>query len=223
MFGKEHLPKIGKRFMEKKNIINIQNILNENNLRDIKDAYIQTIIPQNYSILRAYVNGYYWNKHNLYTIDSRNLGYLSDTQNLILNLFRSLIIDWLNIPQNILYLTSLNEQTKKLISNPIINLDLDTKKSIECQLVINKYVVKLMEHNIEENLGFMELLILNNIHNIPIVIFINGIQKYYIHEDIKHIKNNTSSMYFSSSNINIDLDYNSEYKYPNTIESIYIK
>jgi hypothetical protein len=223
MFGKEHIPKIGKRFISKKNINDIQNMLIENPLKDVKDAYIQIIIPQNYSILRAYVNGYYWIKHNLYTLDSRNLGYYSDTQNVIVNLFRSSIIDWLNIPKNIKYLTNLDNQTKELISNPIVNLDLNTKKSIDCQLVINKYVVRLMENNIEENLGFMELLILNNIHNIPIVIFINGIQKYYIHKDIKHIKNNSSNIYFSSSNINIGLDYNTDYKYPNIIETIYIK
>lgn len=223
MFGKEHIPKIGKRFISKKKLNDIQNVLNENPVKDVKDAYIQTIIPQNYSILRAYVNGYYWCKHKTYTLDSRNLGYYSDTQNEILNLFRSQIIDWLNIPDNIKYLTDLDDETKKIISNPIINLDLKDKKTIENQFIINKYIVRLMENNIEENLGFMELLILNNIHNIPIVIFINGTQKYYIKGNISKIKNETSDKYFNSSNINIGLDYNTDYKYPNTIESIYIK
>lgn len=223
MFGKEHIPKIGKRFISKKNINEIQNMLIENPLKDIKDAYTQTIIPYNYSILRAYVNGYYWNKHKLYTLDTRNLGYYSDTQNEIVNLFRSQIIDWLNIPDNISYLTNLDDNTKKLISNPIVNIEYGIKKSIEEQLIINKYIVRLMENNIEENLGFMELLILNNIHSIPIVIFINGTAKYYIHKNITKIKNETSNKYSNISNINIGLDYNTEYKYPNLIETIYFK
>ena len=223
MFGKEHVPKIGKRFISKKNLNDIQTMLIENPLKDIKDAYTQTIIHQNYSILRAYVNGYYWLKHKLYTLDSRNLGYYSNIQNELINLFRSIIVDWLNIPENIIFLTNLENETKKIISNPIVNLDLETKKSIDNQLIINKYIVKLMESNIEENLGFMELLILNNIHNIPIVIFINGIPKYHIHKNINIIKNESSNKYFNSSNINIGLDYNIDNKYPNLIESIYIK
>ena len=223
MFGKEHVPKIGKRFISKKNLNDIQNMSIVNPLKDIKDAFIQTIIPQNYSIIRAYVNGYYWNKHKSYTLDTRNLGYYSDTQNELVNLFRSQIIDWLNIPDNIKYLTNLDNETKKIIENQILNLDLKTKKIIENQLVINKYIVRLMENNIEENLGFMELLILNNIHNIPIVIFINGIPKYYIKKNISKIKNETSNKFFSSSNINIELDYNIDYKYPNTIQTMYIK
>ena len=120
-------------------------------------------------------------------------------------------------------MTNLDDETKNIISNKILDLDLNTKKIIENQLVINKYIVRLMENNIEENFGFMELLILNNIHNIPIVIFINGVPKYYIKENISKIKNETSNKYFSSSNINIELDYNVDYKYPNTIEIIYIK
>jgi len=223
MFGKEHVPKIGKRFISKKNLNDLENMLIENPLKDIKDAYTQTIIPQNYSILRAYVNGYYWIKHKLYTLDSRNLGYYSNTQNELVNLFRSIIVDWLNIPDNIKLLTNLSEDTKKLISNPIVNLDLGTKKTIDNHLIINKYIVKLMESNIEENLGFMELFILNNIHNIPIVIFMNGIPKYYIHKNITTIKNESGTKYFNSSNINISLDYNLDNKYPNLIESIYIK
>ena len=226
MFGKEHVPKIGKRFISKKNLNDIQNMLIENPLKDIKDAWTQTIIPQNYSIIRAYVNGYYWIKHKMYTLDTRNLGYYSNTQNELVNLFRSFIVDWLNIPDNIKFLTELSDETKKLISNTIVNLDIKgTKKTIDNQLIINKYIVKLMESNIEDNFGFMELLILNNIHKIPIVIFINGIPKYYINNNIITIKNdnNNNNKYFNSSNINIGLDYNVDYKYPNIIEIIYIK
>ena len=223
IFGKEHVPKIGRRHLGKKYETDIQTLQLENPLKDIKNAYSQNIIPFNYSIIRSYVNGYYWFKHKLYTPDIRNLGYYSESQNDIVNLFRSLIIDWLNIPDNITELTELSENTKKLLSNPIVNIDLSPDSSSNSKLIINNYIVKLMEKNIEDNFGFFELFIFNNIHKIPIVFIINGNPKYYIHKnDIKLIKSNTDN-YLNSSNICIGIDVNKDSRYPNIIETIYFK
>ena len=223
IFGKEHVPKIGRRHISKKYEADILTMQLENPLKDVKDAYIQNIIPLNYSIFRAYVNGYYWIKHKLYTNDTRNLGYYSDTQNEMVNLFRSQIIDWLNIPDNIRLLIDLTDSTKKLISNPILSIGMSQELTMEAKLVVNKYIVKLMEVNIEDNLGLLELFILNNIHNIPIVILINGIARYFINNDIKIIKSDNVSKYLNSSNICIGLDINIDYKYPSDVESIYYK
>ena len=195
----------------------------ENPLKDVKDAFIQNIIQLNYSIFRAYVNGYYWLKHKLYTNDTRNLGYYSDAQNEMVNLFRSQIIDWLNIPDNIKLLLDLNENTKKIISSPILTVSSSQEITIETKLAINKYIVRLMEINTEDNLGLLELFILNNIHEIPIVILINGIPKYFISNDIKLIKSDNVSKYLNSSNICIGLDINIDYKYPSNVEAIYYK
>jgi len=223
IFGKEHVPKIGRRHLSKKYEIDIQTLQLENPLKDIKDAYSQNIIPFNYSIIRAYSNGYYWIKHKMYTIDSRNLGYYSDLQNEIINLFRSLIIDWLNIPDNLEILISLDINSKKLISNSILNIDLKNNSNDVNKLIINKYIVKLMEKNTEDNLGLLELFILNNIHQIPIVIIINGIPKYFINSEIKIIKTDNYSKYLNSSNICIGVDLDIQNRYPNTIESVYYK
>ena len=223
IFGKEHVPKIGRRHLGKKYEIDIQTLQIENPLKDIKNAYSQNIIPFNYSIIRAYVNGYYWFKHKLYTSDIRNLGYYSEAQNDIVNLFRSLIIDWLNIPDNINLLINLPNNTKKLLSNPIVYIDLSPESTSNSKLIINKYIVKLMEKNIEDNFGFFELFIFNNIHNIPIVIIINGLAEYYFNRgDIKIIKTDNNT-FLSSSNICIGIDVNTDSKYSNFVEAIYYK
>ena len=224
LFGKEHVPKIGRRHLSKKYEIDLQTLQLENPLKDIKDAFSQTIIPFNYSILRSYVNGYYWIKHKLYTNDTRNLGYYSDIQNELVNIFRSMIIDWLNIPDNIKLLSNISDFTKKIISNPILYIDTSHKNSINNKLIINKYIIKLMEKNIEENIGLLELLILNNIHDIPIIIIINGLPKYFVeNNNIKIIKSDNSSKYLNQSYICIGIELNNDSNYPSVIESIYYK
>lgn len=226
IFGKEHVPKIGRRHYTKKYEADVQTLQLENPLKDLKDAYSQNIIPYNYSIIRAYVNGYYWIKHKMYTSDVRNLGYYSDSQNDIVNLFRSLIIDWLNIPDNIKLLTNLSDDAKKIISNPIVylgNNESYSDTSTNSKLIINKYIVKLMESNTENNLGFLELFILNNIHDIPVVVIVNGIAKYFIDNSIKNIKIDNADKYLNSSNICIGMDINPSIKYPSLVESIYYK
>ena len=95
LFGKENIPKIGKRRIVKSQIINYQQMNIDNPLKDMRGFYIQNIIENNLSIFRAYVNGFYWIKHSYYDPDSRNLGYYSDLQTDLANYFRSLIIDWL--------------------------------------------------------------------------------------------------------------------------------
>jgi hypothetical protein len=223
IFGKEHIPKIGRRFLNKKTELDLYSLQLEYPLKDIKDAYVQNIIPYNYSILRAYINGFYWIKHDLYTIDNRNLGYYSDMQNELVNVFRSFIIDWLNIPNNINLLINLDDNTKNIIKNKILFIE-DNKR-----VVINNYIIKFMDSNIENNLGLFELFILNHINLIPIVIMINNNIKYIINKNmIKNIeneviKNSNESKYLNSDNICINLDISNENIYPNIVEIIYYK
>jgi len=120
-------------------------------------------------------------------------------------------------------LIELKKENKELINNPILFIDISPNAHTNYKLIINKYIVQLMEKNIEDNLGLLELLILNNIHHIPIVIIVNGLPKYYINNDIKIIKNDTAPKYLTSSNICIGIDIGYEFKYPNIIESIYYK
>ena len=219
IFGKEHIPKIGRRFLNKKTELDLNRLQLEHPLKDIKDAYVQNIIPYNYSILRAYINGFYWIKHDLYTIDNRNLGYYSDLQNELVNMFRSFIIDWLNIPNNISLLINLDDSIKNIIKNKILFIEDNNR------VVINNYIIKFMDSNTENNLGLFELFILNHINKIPIIILVNNIIKYYINNNsIKNINDiNNDSKYLNNNNICINLDISNENIYPNIVEIIYYK
>ena len=77
-----------------------------------------------------------------------------------------------------------------------------------------------MEKNTENNMGIFELFILNKIHNIPIIISINGVEKYFINNNIINIK----SDYVNKNNqyIYIDFDIANNNQYPN-IEVLYYK
>ena len=217
MFGKEHVPKIGRRHINKKVELDLQVLQSENPLKDIKDAYQQSIIPYNYSIIRAYCNGYYWLKHSSYTPESRNLGFYSELQNEIINMFRSQIIDWLNIPDNIESLENLDNKSKNILKNKMLFVDNSSNKRI----FINTYIIELMEKDKENNLGLLELFILNKIHDIPIYFLVGGIPKYFINNNIVEIKENNLS--YKSPNIYINAEVHTGTQYPYAVDIIYYK
>ena len=226
IFGDEDKPIIGKRHIKK--LTENETLLElreKNQIKDIKLAYQQNIVPHNYSILRAYVNGYYWIKHNLYSVQTRNLGFYSETQNNFINIFRSLLIDWLNIPSNIQMLIDVPTNIKNILANNILYI-----KSINDKHKINEYIIQLMENPIENNIGLFEMFILNIIHKIPICIVINGIYKYKIDTTQKNNiveiteSNETSDKdYKKSSNICINLMIFKGSQYPSTVEIVYYK
>lgn len=173
IFGKEDIPKIGKRY-KKRLDIDLQQLYLENPLRDIKIAYTQSVIQNNWSILRGYANCYYWIRHNLYDTISRNLGFYSEIQNEMVKLFSSRIIDWLNIPTNIDRL--IDAKLGDIIYNKIASMN---KNNINKNL-INTFIIDLIEKTRDSDFGFLELLILNDIHKIPITISLNNNPKYHI-------------------------------------------
>ena len=103
LFGKDNVPKIGKRHRLKKAFKLIEDEYPE--LVEIGNQLIQEIFPNLDSVLRAYANGFYWAKNSLYDVKSRNLGYLSDLQTQIVYYLKAYIIDWLRQEEN--------KQTKK--------------------------------------------------------------------------------------------------------------
>lgn len=194
---------------------------NKHALRDVKDAYIQTIISANLSIMRAYVNGYYWYHHELYDIESRNLGWQSEYQTEFLNLFRSKIIDWLHDSKNMQKLGKLNEADKRLLNNDVV-----FNASSENIFMVNTYIVNLMESHTESNYGLLELLILNDLHHLPIVIMFNDSITYFINKfTIKKINTNDVEQddYLNVDNICINLNIINENQYPNMVEVMYFK
>jgi hypothetical protein len=205
-----HMMENKKKLLNKKELDDLQF---NNPLKDVKYSYIQNIIPFNYSILRAYVNGYYWLKHYLYEPKDKNLKYYSINQNEYLNLCISIIIDWLNNSDNQLLLKEFDDNLKKLLFDSInINGDL--------QFEINKFIIYIINNTKEKNFSLLELFILNKIHKIPIVLLINNTIKYYI--DDNNIIETSNEKLLINKNICINLE-NIFNNYPQNIEIIYYK
>jgi hypothetical protein len=201
IFGKENIPHIGKRKQVKTTDENYQQLNLDNNLRDMDIYYVQKIINKNYTLMRAYVNAYYWFKNPYYEPESRNLGYYSHMQTDLLNFFRSLIIDWINDNKN-----------HKLL-NELINKYMDKRKKLNDNIDI---IVNNLYDSFYLGNGLLELNILYHIHGIPINILDNDDNIIYnIHENKNNKDNKTS--------INLRYNYINNKTIPDIIEVLYYK
>lgn len=184
LFGKYNIPIIGKRQLRKS-----LNNIDDNNLYQLEylgDKMYQQININN-GLYRVYTNCFYWLKNSLLNVEYRNLGYYSILQTELANFFKSKVIDWiLEINnQNIL----INE------FNSIINL-----KDIN---IIDEFKSYLAKINASLYSNIIDLYILNQIYNIPIILYNNydniiGI----IDNGIKYLLN------YIDSNINTYIDFN---------------
>lgn len=160
LFGKANIPFIGKKKSNKLSDIDI-NEINELQtkypLKEMKEHFEQEIISNNMTLLRSYVNAYYWLKNSYFDIETRNLGYYSTTQTDLSIYFRSIMIDWLKNPKN-----------KDDIMNNLVKF-IDTRHSNEVG-IINNIIKSLNDVNQITNC-IIELYILNKLENIPIIIF----------------------------------------------------
>jgi hypothetical protein len=210
LFGQDKVPTIGRRETKKKFEEEIIEDFPE--LVEYGKQFIQIIKPNQDSIIRAFVNCYYWINNPLYDIESRNLGYFSEMQTLLTNRFKSKIIDY--------------------IQNSKINND-DT---------YNKYLKKYFDNNknfFESSLnkfrkssytisGVLELLVLSLITDLRIVVYDNyyNIKYLFLEGEVEvtpaNIKTFTSDEY-KTKTIYIKFDYESNSKIPKTISSIYYK
>ncbi|AYV81264.1 MAG: early transcription factor VETF large subunit [Harvfovirus sp.] len=180
LFGRENIPKIGKRRGAKGLEVNYQQMNIDNPLKDMRDMYVQHIIDNNLSIFRAYVNGYYWLKHPYYNIESRNLGFYSPTQTELANYFRSLVIDWLQ-----------DKKYAKLIETELFKY-MDHKRSSKDP--INDFIIKIGTDVHTLTNCIIELYALNKIQHIPIIVYDENNQVIYILDNgLKyHFKDNRS-------------------------------
>ena len=92
LFGNENIPVIGRRNIVKTDV-NVQE--NYPELIELGNQLKQQVKENMNSIIRAYVNSYYWLHNSLYDKESRNLGYYSELQNKLTNLFKANIIDYI--------------------------------------------------------------------------------------------------------------------------------
>ena len=206
LFGKDKIPIIGKRQMIK--------IYKEEEeypkLIELGKQLIQIIIPNKDSIIRAYINSYYWINNPLYDIESRNLGYISELQTNLTYLFKANIIDF--------------------IQNNLIKGDPSIRKYLEkyfkseenfFESTLNKF--RKTSFNTD---GKVELFILSHLIPYPIVVYNNysNIQYIFMQGEIP-INSETIKNYTSDKTINktiyLKFDFDNSNSIPKNIYSIY--
>ena len=155
LFGKENIPKIGKRRTLKVSVTDLQEMNILNPLHNMGEYFVQHIINENITLFRSYANGYTWLKHLYYDINSRNLGYYSNLQTDMANYFRSNVIDWISDKNN----------HDTLIKEAESYIEIHKKN------FIIDFINKISKDVSTNTNGIVELYILNKIHNLPIIIF----------------------------------------------------
>ena len=212
VFGKESIPQIGKR---RNKIISIQNYdqLNEQNpLRDINNWYLQTIIENNNTIFRAFVNGYYWLTHPYNDIIYRNLGYYSSLQTNLSNIYKSQVIDWLLSPENKDEIDNLLPYIKYgKILEFVIKLSVDVVTLTNC--IIELYIMSKIYNTI--------IYVNNDNYNI---IYVFHPKEGLIYDYKKNKEQFNQNDYINNKNyINIRFHYISKNIYPDKVEVMYPK
>ena len=210
LFGKDKIPTIGKRQTTKK-------IIDENDesheLVEIGNQLIQLIVPNKDSVIRAFINSYYWLNNPLYDNESRNLGYYSELQTDLCYLFKANIIDFIQNYNN----ADIKKYLTKYFKTPQADDNFFDS-------TLNKF--RKSSYNTD---GKMELFILSHLIPIPIVVYdnFNNVKYLYLQGEIsiseKTIQTFTNSEKLKSSII-LKFDYESasaQSSIPKNIHSIY--
>lgn len=163
-------------------------------LLQLGNQYSQEIVSNKDTVIRAFVNCYYWINNPLYDIESRNLGYYSNIQTQMTNLFKAKIIDY--IQNNI----------KNIDNNILLKF---RKNSYNTDTKIELLVLSLL-------LDY-RIVVYDNYNNI-IQLYLQG----YVDVNDENIQNFTKEE-FRSSTIFIKLDFERSKSIPKTIYSIYYK
>ena len=206
LFGKDKIPIIGKRQMAK--IYGEEEIYPE--LIELGKQLIQLIIPNKDSVIRAYVNSYYWINNPLYDIESRNLGYTNYLQTNLTYMFKANIIDFI--------------QTQLTKGDPLIRKYLEKYFKNE-QNFFESSLNKFRKTSFNTD-GKVELFILSHLIPYPIVVYDNYSNfKYIFMQGEVPINNETIKNFTSEKNINktiyLKFDFDSSNTVPKNIYSIY--
>ncbi len=210
LFGKDKIPKLGKR---QSNRIN-KDIINEEypELIEQGNQYIQMIEPNKDSIIRAFVNSYYWINNPLYDNESRNLGYNSELQTNITYLFKAYIIDFIQ--------TNLHKGDEKIKSF--------LHKYFKYESNFFESNINKFRKNIYNTNGIIELFVLSHIFEVPIVVYdnFNNVRHLFLQGYIKPTPetiNNFTKEDRLNKTIFVKLEYSNSSSIPRNIYSIYYK
>jgi len=208
LFGKDKIPTIGKRQLSKMFGDVVEDVYPE--VIEMGKQFIQIIAPNKDSIIRAYVNSYYWINNPLYDIESRNLGYLNNLQTNLTYLFKANIIDFV---QN--NLNKGNQEIKKYLQKYFKN------DSNFFESTLNKF--RKTSFNTD---GIVELYILSHLILIPIVVYDNysNVKYIFLQGEIP-VNNETITKFTKENNLNktifLKFDFDSSNTIPKNIYSIY--
>ncbi len=208
LFGKDKIPTIGRRQVAK----SFNEMVEDENpdLIELGKQFIQQIIPNKDSIIRAYVNSYYWINNPLYDTDSRNLGYINDLQTALTYMFKADIIDF--VQNNLL---KGDQKIKEYLEKYFKN------ENNFFESTLNKF--RKTSFNTD---GKVELYILSHLIDVPIVVYDNYSNVKYIFLQGEISVNSESVKKFTAeSNLNktifLKFDFDSSNTIPKNIYSIY--
>jgi len=208
IFGKDKAPVIGKRHL----LFKTGQVIDEDypELIELGNQLIQEVEPNKDSIIKAFVNCFYWINNSLYDNESRNLGYTSHIQILITNLFKAYIIDFIQ-----------NNKNNHDINKYLINYFKDNENFFES--TVNKFRKSSVNTD-----GKVELFILSHLIDLPIVVYDNfsNVKYIFLQGEIKvsneSIKNFTKDSKLSKT-VFLKFDFDGFNKIPKIISSIYYK
>lgn len=219
IFGKDSIPKIGKRRTRLYTSQNYEQINEDHPMRSITNWYIQNIIENNNTIFRAFSNTYYWLMHPFTDIFYRNLGYYSKLQTELSNIYKSHIVEWL---------LNENDSDGKANNEKKIN---KIKPYVKYGK-IEEFVIALGNDVVNLTSCIVELYVLSILYGVLIYIYNENYDVIYVFHPIdgfiyNYTENKTpfdmSKYYKYKKNISMLFKYISKNVYPDVIESMYPK
>jgi hypothetical protein len=205
-FGKDFEYSTKKKNFGIINASKYDDLLQEHPLKNYGDRLIQTIFPENNTLLRAYATGYNWIENMYQNINIRNLGYYSQKQTDIMVYLKSLIIDWM-----------LDQQNKKEIDDMLSKYNIGDN--------VYTYITKLASNALSSASCDIEIIILNKIQKIPIVIYDDNEIVKVFDEQILSSKLEKYEKRTDTINLRfnyIQLEMGGKYsKIPSTIDAVY--
>jgi hypothetical protein len=208
IFGKDKIPVIGQRQITLKNNQVIEEDYPE--LIELGKELIQPIESNKDSVIRAFINCFYWINNPLYDETSRNLGYTSELQTSLTYIFKANIIDFIQ-----------NNRNNPEMNTYLIKYFKDEENFFESAL--NKF--RKSSYNTD---GKIELFILSHLIDLPIVVYDNysNVKYLFLQGEVKvteeTIKNFTKEDKITKT-VFLKFDYDGTNKIPKNIYSIYFK
>lgn len=219
IFGKDSIPKIGKRRTRIDSSQNYEQINEDHPMRIIDTWHVQNIIENNNTVFRTFANTYYWLMHPFTDIFYRNLGYYSKLQTELSNIYKSHIIEWL-----------LNDSHDEETSSN--QQKIDKIKPYVKYGKIDEFVIALGNDVVNLTSCIVELYVLSILYSVLIYVYNENYDIIYVFHPTdgfvyNHTKNkspfDTSKYYKYKKTINMLFKYISKNVYPDIIEAMYPK